>query len=83
MALSPDPLDRPCPECGSADVYRYREPIDIGGGYGPVLLPKLNPGPLRIAKALPVVCRTCGYIRLFASEDARSRLEGSDHWQKA
>ncbi len=72
----------PCPECGSDDVYQYREPVDsttIGGE----LLPKLAPGRFSSARILPVVCGSCGYLRFFADDDARERLKESKHWRRA
>ena len=69
-----------CPECRSDKVYRYKEEIPSGGAYGPNLLPKLNPSILSEAMMLPVVCGDCGYIRLFASQDALRKIESSKHW---
>lgn len=71
---------KPCPECNSNKVYRYKEEIDAQGGHGPDLLPKLASGILKSAKFLPVVCAECGYLRFFASKEATSRLETSEHW---
>lgn len=69
-----------CPECRSDKIYRYKEEIQSGGAYGPTLLPKLNSKMLSEATMLPVVCGNCGYIRLFASQDALRKLESSKHW---
>ena len=74
---------KPCPECKSNNVYRYKQPIDAAGGYGPHLLPKLAPGIFSHAKLVPVVCMDCGYIRLYASKDALKKLEKSQHWVPA
>jgi transcriptional regulator with XRE-family HTH domain len=71
---------KPCPECNSDKIYRYKEEIDAEGGHGPDLLPKLASGILKSAKFLPVVCAECGYVRFFASEEAMGRLESSKHW---
>lgn len=71
---------KPCPECNSDKVYRYKEEIDAEGGHGPDLLPKLASGILKSAKFLPVVCAECGYLRFFASKEAAGRLETSEHW---
>ncbi|MCO5184850.1 MAG: hypothetical protein M9928_10050 [Anaerolineae bacterium] len=73
---------KPCPECGSKNIYRYKEPVDAMGGYGPDLLPKLAPGFLKSAKLLPVVCIDCGYIRLYAAKETRYNLEDSKHWEQ-
>ena len=71
----------PCPECDSENIYRYKKEIDALGGSGPDLLPKLSSGIFKGAKFLPVVCRECGYVRFYASEDARTQLENSS-WTK-
>ena len=70
-----------CPECGSNKVYRYKKPIESAGAYGPVLLPKLNPGFLSTAKMVVVVCKDCGLIRFYATEEAREKLGDSEHWE--
>ncbi len=74
---------KPCPECGSDNVYRYKKTVDAEGAYGPNLLPKLAPGIFTTAKLLPVVCVECGYIRLFAAKETRHNIEASKHWQPA
>lgn len=73
---------KPCPECSSDSVYRYKENVDSGGAYGPDLLPKLSTGWLSFAKLLPVVCADCGYIRLYADKESRRNLEASEDWTK-
>lgn len=72
---------KPCPECNSEKVYRYKKDIDSQGGYGPELLPKLSPNIFSTAKFLPVVCGDCGYVRFFASKGALEKLETSEHWE--
>ena len=74
---------KPCPECHSDKVYRYKDFVDAQGGYGPDLLPKLAPGIFKTSKILPVVCVECGYVRFFASKEARYNLESSEHWLPA
>ena len=74
---------KPCPECKSNNVYRYKQQIDAAGGYGPDLLPKLAPNIFSHAKCLPLVCADCGYIRLYASPEALRKLENSKHWTLA
>lgn len=69
-----------CPECHSDKIYRYTEEIDSGGAYEPILLPRLNARRLSMAKMIPTVCGECGYIRLFASQDALDKLEASKQW---
>ena len=73
---------KPCPECQSENVYRYKETIDALGGHGPDLLPKLGNSLFKPAKFLPVVCGDCGYLRFFAAEEARANMETSPHWQQ-
>jgi hypothetical protein len=70
-----------CPECGSFKVYRYKEDVDSGGGYGPHLLPKLSTSIFSFAKFRPVICKSCGLLRLYASEASREKLGESDHWE--
>ncbi len=71
---------KPCPECGSNNVYRYKEYVAASGGYGPDLLPKLASSWLSAAKFLPVVCIDCGYVRFFAAKEVRYKLADSEHW---
>lgn len=73
---------KPCPECNSDKVYRYKSEIDSQGGYGPELLPKLASGIFSTAKFLPVVCGDCGYVRFFAAQSALDKLETSEHWEQ-
>lgn len=73
---------KPCPECDSKNVYRYKEPIAAEGAYGPALLPKLASGWFSTAKFLPVVCLDCGYIRFYAAKETRYNLENSEHWHE-
>ncbi len=73
---------KPCPECRSERVYRYKEPIKAEGGYGPDLLPKLGAHLFSSARFLPVVCIDCGYVRFYAAKEALAKLETSEHWQR-
>jgi predicted nucleic-acid-binding Zn-ribbon protein len=73
---------KPCPECGSDNIYRYKKPVDAEGAYGPNLLPKLASGWFSTAKILPVICAECGYTRFFASKETRHNPETSEHWEK-
>lgn len=74
---------KPCPECHSKEVYKYKESVDAEGPYGPNLLPKLNQGWFKAAKFIPVVCLDCGYVRFFASKESRLKLGESEHWEEA
>ena len=68
-----------CSECKSENMYKYKEYIDSEAGYS-ALLPKLASGMLSTAKILPVICADCGTVKLYASEEARGKLETSKHW---
>ncbi len=72
-----------CPECDSDRQYRYEKTLSAQGGYGPDMLPKLGAGMFKSATFVPVVCADCGFMRFFASADARGRLEGSKKWTRA
>ncbi|MCB0032915.1 MAG: hypothetical protein KDE51_02755 [Anaerolineales bacterium] len=72
---------KPCPECNSNKVYRYKKYIDATGGYGPELLPKLNTSWYASPQILPVVCKDCGLVRFYASKESRELLEDSKHWE--
>ena len=63
-------------------VYRYQGCVTAAGGHGPNLLPKLHAGFFSFPKFLPVVCAECGYVRYYASKEARNKLEGSEHWKR-
>ena len=72
---------KPCPECKSDNIYQCKEPVDtttIGGG----LLPGLSSSIFYSAKALPVVCADCGYLRYFVAQEALAKLSDSEHWEK-
>jgi transcriptional regulator with XRE-family HTH domain len=72
---------KPCPVCGSNEIYQYRDYFpNPGGAGGETLLPGLD-GFLLGAKICPTVCQSCGYIRVFASEEARKKLKSSSHWK--
>ena len=73
---------KPCPECNSNKVYRFKKDVDANGGYGPELLPNLNSSWLSTAKFLPVVCGDCGLVSFYASEKSRDILASSEHWQQ-
>ena len=73
---------KPCPECKSEEVYRYKSPIGSAGAYGPVLLPKLKSSIFSAAEFLPVVCGDCGLVRYYASAESTEILKDSVHWKK-
>lgn len=72
----------PCPECGSAAVYRFASPVSALGGYGPDLLPKLNTSYFSGAKMTPVVCGDCGLLRFYAADEALAKLAASPKWER-
>ena len=72
---------KPCPACGSHEIYRYTDYFPSpGGAGGEELLPGLGTVFLA-AKICPTVCHGCGHVRLFASEEVRKKLKTSKHWR--
>jgi predicted RNA-binding Zn-ribbon protein involved in translation (DUF1610 family) len=69
---------KPCPECGSDKIYRYKKPIAAGGGYAPQLLPGIST--FSAGKMLPIVCTNCGFVRFFAADETFAKIETSKHW---
>lgn len=70
---------KPCPVCGSNEIYQYKDYFRYGMGAGEELLPGL--GAFTMARIRPSVCVSCGYVRLFADEEARKKIKVSKHWQ--
>lgn len=71
---------KPCPECGSKEIYQYKSYFpNPGGAGGETLLPGLG-SIVTGASIRPSVCHSCGYIRVFASEEAREQLKTSKDW---
>jgi transcriptional regulator with XRE-family HTH domain len=74
---------KPCPVCGSNEIYEYDEFFeDPAAAGGATLFPHLG-GILRAAKMRPAVCHGCGNVRLFISEEARLKLKTAKHWKLA
>lgn len=72
---------KPCPVCGSNEIYQYDEHFaDPSSPGGATLLPGLG-GVLWPAKICPSVCQSCGLVRIFASEEARKKLKTAKHWK--
>ena len=71
---------KPCPQCDGTEVYE-RQNIKVKGGYGPDLLPGLGPWYCG-AKVTVAVCRTCGFVRLFATQEARDKASQSEKWTR-
>ena len=72
---------KPCPECGSENVYKYKKTIGTNPECLPDMLPKLGSGITFRADFVPVVCGDCGYIRYFANDKKREKLTNSKHWE--
>lgn len=70
-----------CPACGSKELYEYKKFYSSWDGTSPELLPYLGGNFFSPAKMRPTVCLDCGHIGLFASEEARMNLKGSEHWK--
>jgi transcriptional regulator with XRE-family HTH domain len=73
---------KPCPVCGSNDVFLYKKYFTYIG-MGEELLPGLFNPFVSSAQIRPSMCQNCGHVRIFASEAARMKLKTSKHWQRA
>jgi transcriptional regulator with XRE-family HTH domain len=72
---------KPCPVCSSNEIYQFEDYFpDPSSPGGATLLPGLG-SILVAAKMRPSVCQSCGYVRIFASEEARKKLKTSKHWK--
>lgn len=72
---------KPCPVCGSNEIYQYDEHFsDPSAPGGATLLPGLG-GVFRAAHIRPSICENCGLVRIFAAEAARKKLKTSKHWK--
>lgn len=69
-----------CPECGSGNLYSYND-ISARGGYGPDLLPGAG-GVFTSPKMNAVVCKDCGLIRYYASQDTLKKLMEKGKWNR-
>ena len=73
---------KPCPACGSNEIYQYKEYFQTpGGAMGEELLPGLRSGFAVVAKICPTICHGCGHVRIFASDEVRKKLKTSKHWK--
>ena len=66
-----------CPECDGHSLYQTT--TRSGGGYGPVLLPRLGRF-LRMADFHVLVCADCGLTRFYAEPSARAKLPTASQW---
>ena len=77
---------KPCPVCGSNEIYQYKDYFpNPGSAGGETLLPGLGSVVFLAfegaAEICPTVCHSCGYVRIFASEEVRKKLKTSKHWK--
>lgn len=71
-----------CPECSGTQLFRSAPTSTYGGNeQGFSILPGLG-SMLSGAKFTTVCCRDCGLIRLYATTEARSRLDNSNAWRR-
>lgn len=66
-----------CPMCDSNEIYQYRDYFQYGLAAGEELLPGLG------ARIRPSICASCGYVQIFASEEARKKMKVSKYWKPA
>ena len=72
---------KPCPVCGSNEIYQYKDYFpNPGGAGGETLLPGLG-SLFQAGEICPSVCHSCGHVRVFASAEARKKLKTSKHWK--
>ena len=69
-----------CPECGRHNLYATT--TRSGGGYGPMLLPKLGSFWQFFARFEVVVCGDCGLTRFYAEPSARAKLPTVKAWRR-
>lgn len=73
---------KPCPTCGSNEIFQYKEFFQgPGASMGETLLPGLGGSFVSAAKICPTICQSCGHVRVFASEEVRKKLKASKHWK--
>ena len=69
-----------CPECGSSELLTHSD-ISTRGGYGPDLLPGSG-GVFTSPKMRAVVCRGCGLIRYYASQETLKKIVQKGEWNR-
>jgi transcriptional regulator with XRE-family HTH domain len=72
---------KPCPVCGSNEIFQYKKYFTYLGMEGELLPGLFNPL-FSSAQIRPSMCQNCGHVRLFASEEARQKLKASKYWQR-
>jgi hypothetical protein len=68
-----------CPECHGTELYETV--IDPNHGFGPPLLPALGSF-MQGARLKLLLCRSCGLLRMYASQNAREKLPDSTPWSR-
>ena len=71
----------PCPSCDGGNVFVAKKEISAGGGHAPYYLPDLGSF-MSVAKLNVVVCSDCGFMRFFATREAREKLRESEKWKR-
>jgi hypothetical protein len=69
-----------CPECRGTNLFAYDD-IRAQGVYGPDLLPRTG-GVLTPAKMKAVVCKDCGLVRFYASQETLAGINSGNGWQR-
>ena len=69
-----------CPECNGTNLFSHGG-IQARGGYGPDLLPGTS-GIFASAKMVTVVCKDCGLIRFYASQEAIGKITSDNGWNR-
>jgi transcriptional regulator with XRE-family HTH domain len=81
MKRADEAQEKPCPVCGSDEIFQYKKDFADPGGTGETLLPGLGSNVLFVAKIRTTVCHSCGHVQIFAADDARRNLKTSKHWK--
>lgn len=69
-----------CPECNGSNLFSHGG-ISARGGYGPDLLPGAS-GVFQSAKMRAVVCKDCGFVRWFATQETLPKIGADTGWQR-
>jgi len=69
-----------CPECESTNLFVHGD-VNTKGGYGPDLLPGTS-GVFIPSKMKTVVCKDCGLIRFYASQETLAKVSTNRGWQR-
>jgi predicted nucleic-acid-binding Zn-ribbon protein len=69
-----------CPECDGTNVFVHGD-ISVKGGYGPDLLPGTS-SLFTSARMKAVVCKDCGLIRFYATQETLAKVNTDRGWQR-